>query len=213
MDLGGERAADKELLAETLEILFGADRVNTDTFRRVGAHVFDRYFAGDEDLVASQSPKKAVSYRLLCERAKATNWDEGDLRRAVWGEIVSRGLDARVANAIKPTYLWMLYRIENRDVRRRLAERLAAKELRGRAAKDAIIAASMKEDGRAPRVTAVRTLTRIQKQIAAAMKLGAFSPENLAAMSPRARREARRRCREAARDLLSLADLFDDTRS
>jgi hypothetical protein len=179
---GAERRADETLVASTLDLLRDHDRRLADARREVGAHVLESYFGGDEELARSSSPRKPKSYTLLAERAEEeTSWSARDLSEAVRTELCARSLPGDLAARIDATYLLRLAAVDDRPQRVALAARIAAGELAGLEAKNAIAeaAAGGRRGGRKRQPDAVRFAAAVERALDRADEDTAFDAREI----------------------------------
>lgn len=179
-----EREVDAALVDETMAMLLTHDRASVPLKRRVGERVLDAFFGGEDPLVRSWRPRRGLSFRELVKRARGvTTWSEMALRRAVWAEIVARGLPRVMANEIGWDLLWRLYSVRNVKVREGLARRIAAGEIEGGPAQEEIARAAERErEGSRPRRPAWNLIRRAQRIFQKAIADGAFNVAGLRAL-------------------------------
>ncbi len=182
------------VVAESLELIGAAERLESGGVKRVGKQVVDGYFEGEVGLVTEETPRLVEAFAELRQRMVAeTTWRELKLRRALWAEVVARGLPAQTAERVYWTYLWMLHAVEDLRLRRQLAERIAKGELKGAAAEEAIEleAGKTRRGGRVPNRPAVvieRAIEAAERALAAALRAHAFEERSLGSIrTPKAK--------------------------
>ncbi len=208
--IAAEPKVDLALVEKGMALLVAHDRVAEPAVRKAGAFVFEEYFGGDEKLVRSRNPVKGLSYGALAERAEnETSWDAVKLRRAVAAVIVARALKASVVSEIAPTFLWLMYPIEDPETRRALAEKIVNGELYGDAAREAIARAIEKERGRPPAVrrpSVAVAISGLWRAYEKAKSRQTFSLSNLRRLDEKEAKKDAGDARRLAAALVALAD-------
>lgn len=202
----GETRPNTRLVGTTIAMLKAHDEKRAESAREVGAHVLAKYFGGREALVRSRNPHKAKSYALLAERAaEETEWDVSALRKAVEMACVYRSLSPRLRKELPSGWLFRLAAVDDVKKRTELAERIAAGEIRGVAARRAIALAGREEagGGRAVQHPIARALGAVERALGLAQLEGALDEDSLDEIDDRA--ALSERLTSASRALAELA--------